>query len=164
MKTVDAAIVALGPVVVGACLALGHGHTLESSARVPVVFVMVAAMMVPALYIGAAMLGVAPSASRVAEGVGAAFRSASVAFLGFAPAVAFLVATESADQSMGFLGQGVVLVGALLAMRTLYRVVFGGDARPDPIAAKTKVVALFAVWALVSIGIGGHLYVTHAVM
>jgi hypothetical protein len=154
----DAASVALGPIVIGACLALGHGNTLATAVRVPVVFAMVAAMMVPALYIGAALLGIAPSASKVATGVVAAFRSAGVAFLGLAPAVAFLVATESTDQSMSFLGQSVVLVGGLLALRTLYGAVF------DECLMRGKAMLLYGAWALVSLGIGGHLYVTRAVM
>jgi hypothetical protein len=154
----DAAIVALGPIAAGACLALGHGNTLATAVRVPVVFVLVAAMMVPALYIGAALAGIAPSAKRVAGGVFAAFRSASYAFLGFAPAVAFLVATESRDQSMSFLGQGVVLAGGLLALRTLYRVVF------DECTARGRAIVLYGAWALISLGIGGHLYLTDAVM
>jgi hypothetical protein len=154
----DAVIVALGPLVVGACLALGHGNTLATAVRVPVVFAMVAAMMVPALYIGAALVGIAPPARKMATGVLAAFRSAGVAFLGVAPAVAFLVATESEDQSMGFLGQAVVLAGGLLALRALYGAVF------DDCLARGKAIVLYGAWALISLGIGGHLYVTGAVM
>jgi len=154
----DAAIVALGPVVAGACLALGHGNTIATAVRVPVVFVVVAAMMVPALYIGAALLGIAPSARKVAGGVFTAFRSASLVLLGLAPAVAFMVASASEDQSMGLLGQGVVLIGGLMALRALYREVF------DECASRARAVALYGVWAVVSLGIGGHLYVTHAVV
>jgi len=150
----DALIVALGPLVAGACLSLGHGNTVETAVRVPEVFVLAAAITLPALYIGAALIGIAPPAKKMAWGVFASFRSASVLWLGFAPAIAFMVASGSEDQSMGLLGQGVVLLGGLMALRGLYLAVF------DECASRVKAVALYSAWTLVSLGIGGHLYVT----
>jgi hypothetical protein len=150
----DAAIVALGPIVAGACLSLGHGNTIETTVRVPEVFVLAAAITLSALYIGAALLGIAPPARKMASGVFASFRSASVLWLGFAPAIAFMVATGSEDQSMGLLGKAVVLIGGLMALRALYLAAF------DECASRFKAVALYSAWTLVSLGIGGHLYVT----
>lgn len=154
----DAAIVAAGPVVAGACLGLGQGGVLANAARIPVVFVVVAAVMLPALYIGAALLGIAPSIRRVLAAAAGAFRSASLLFLGTAPAVAFLVTTREADARLWFLGQGVVLVGAALALRELYVRAF------ESCDAHLKAVPLYAAWALVSLGIGAHLYVTQVVV
>lgn len=154
----DAAIVAAGPVVAGACLGLGHGGVLASAARIPVVFVMVAAVMLPALYIGSALLGVAPSIHRIVSASASAFRSAALLFLGTAPAVAFLVTTREADARLWFLGQGVVLIAAVLALRELYVQAFTGC------AAHMRAVPLYGAWALVSLGIGAHLYLTQVVV
>jgi hypothetical protein len=46
----------------------------------------------------------------------------------------------------------------LLALRTLYRVVF------DECTARGRAIVLYGAWALISLGIGGHLYLTEAVM
>ena len=142
-----------GPMLVGACFGLQTGllEALEASVAVPAVLVGVALLMAPALYIGAAFLGVAPAARDAARAVGAALADAGLLMLGLVPAFAFLLAT-SGDVALFLLTHLVVLTSVAVALLALRRRLFAGSGRP---IAST---ALFLLWALVGLGIGERLF------
>lgn len=141
-----------GPALVGlTSLLSGHGSG-AAALSLPALWVGVLFVMLPTLYIGAAILQVAPTASELGRAAVAALERSSVVFLGLVPALAFLVATSVEGITASLLTKGVVALGAILGLGAFYRLVFGEAEH------RARVVALFAVWALVCLAIGAHLF------
>ncbi len=141
-----------GPTLVGLTSLLG-GHASGSAAlSLPALWVGVLFVMLPTLYIGAAILQVAPSASELGRAAVEALERSSVVFLGLVPALAFLVATSVESITAGLLTKGVVGLGAVLGLSAFYRLVF------DDRAHRGRILALFSVWSVVCLAIGAHLF------
>ncbi|MBU0550310.1 hypothetical protein KKF91_21100 [Myxococcota bacterium] len=145
------ALALLGAALLGAAMGaqLGLEFTARLSLGVPFVLLGVLVMTTPALYITSAFSGVAPSAKIMLHEVGAILRDGGVILLGVAPALFFMGST-TLNPWVGYaLGQLTLTVTALIAFGLLYQRLFQG--------AKGKRLPLFALWALVTLGIGHHL-------
>ncbi len=141
-----------GPTLVGlTSLLSGHGSG-TAALSLPALWVGVLFVMLPTLYIGAAILQVAPSASELGRAAVAALERSSVVFLGLVPALGFLVATSVEGVTAGLLTKGVVALGAVLGLGAFYRLVFTQREH------RGRVLALFTVWSLVCLAIGAHLF------
>ena len=142
-----------GPALVGAALGLPDGPAAVAAraALLPAIVLGVALIMLPALYIGAAFLGVAPSARSVVTAAGSALADTGTVFLGLAPALAFLVVASTRPASVELLGYLAVALAVVIGLRALYLRLFMERA--------ARVVPLFACWAAVSVGIGARLLV-----
>lgn len=145
-------LIFIGPAAIGAALGLTEGPTIliSRAAALPAVIVGVAALMLPALYIGSAFLGVAPKARAVARSSKEALKDMGIIFLGLAPPLIFLVAASMEGSTVRLLGSLVVGLGVALGLRALYVRLF--DRR------SFKAVGLFAGWSLVCVGIGAQLF------
>lgn len=145
-----------GPASLGLCVGLRHGlgAALVFAVAMPAIWLGVAALTVPALYVGAAVAGVAPPAVRVAPAVGAGLRDAGVALLGVAPAALFLVATSADPATVHAIACGVAGLGAGLGLWRVARRMLGQVSEEGV----GRAVALGAGWAVVCVGIGGHLF------
>lgn len=147
-----------GPAAIGAALGLGaHGPpaagpltALTCAAALAAIVVGTWAAMMPALYIGAAFMGIAPRAQAVARSTGAALADMGLVFLGLAPAFLFLVVSSAEGVTVRALGTVVVGAGVALGLRALFVRLF--DRR------SLKALGLFAGWSLVSVGIGASLF------
>jgi hypothetical protein len=149
----DLAVTAAGPFALGVAVGLGSSLSavLIGSLSLPAVLLGVALLLVPALYIVAALTGVAPPAREMLAQTAAAMRSGSIVLLGLAPALAFL-ATSSADKSIApVLAMGALGCGALLGFRDLYRRMF------TDLDEHQRALSVFVAWALVASGIGAKL-------
>lgn len=141
-----------GPAAIGAALGLFDGPSALITRAVvfPTIIIGVAALMLPALYIGAAFLGVAPKAQAVARSARAALGDMGVVFLGLAAPLFFLVAASTELGTVRVLGHLIVGVGVALGLRALFIRLFD---RRSP-----RAIGLFAGWSLVSVGIGAQLF------
>ena len=151
LRPVDALLAAGGPMAVGAALGMIRGPlaVLPSVLAMPAVLAGVAAVMIPALYIGAALAGVAPPARDVAGAVARAFRACGVVMLGLTAPALFLLATTHALATP--LGGAVLAAGVLAGLRVLFGDLF---AAPSPLVA-----CAFGAWSLVAMALGTHLYI-----
>jgi len=140
-----------GPALVGAALGLPGGAVQAATQAVttPVIILGVAALMLPALYIGAAFLGVAPSARVVAQSSVAALADMGTVLSGLAAPLLFLVAASTQDASLRVLGVMTLGVGLILGFRGLFLRIFE--------QRSLRALLLFTVWAIVSAGIGAQL-------
>lgn len=153
----SAAIVALaGPALAGAVLNLPFGpvRLAAGAALLPAILLGVTLVMVPALYIGATLLGAAPPVDTVAVAAARGLRACGILLLGLCAPSAFLLATAHGRVGTALLTLAVVGGGAAVALRTLYRDVF-----PDA-AARRKILPLFVAWTAVTIAIGCHFVIT----
>lgn len=143
-------LILAGPALVGAALGLQGGpvQILSHAATLPLILVGVALLMLPALYIGAAFLGVAPEARAIPLRGAAAMRDTSIILLGLVPALFFLVAASLEPATATTLGVLVVGLAAVLGLRSLYLRLF---------EAASGALPLFVLWSLVTFGIGGQL-------
>ena len=143
-----------GPMLIGACLNMRHGalSMLEGAVALPAIMIGVALLMAPALYIGAAFLGVAPSARDTLATLTAGLGDAGLCLVGAAPALAFLIATSTGWVSALLLGHLIVAVSLLLSLRTLFRRLFGGGER------RGRALLLLLGWTVVAFGIGERLF------
>jgi hypothetical protein len=147
-----------GPAAIGAALGLnaqaqaqaGPVAALSCAAILTAIIVGTWASMLPALYIGAAFMGVAPRAQAVARSAGAALGDMGLIFLGLAPPFLFLVASSTQGVTVRALGYVVVSAGVALGLRALFVRLFDGRS--------LKALGLFAGWSLVSVGIGASLF------
>lgn len=122
-----------GAAATGAIVALPEGP-LAIGARalfLPAIVAGVAAVMIPPLYIASTTFGVAPPPKRFLECALHAMRDGGRVLLGLAPALAFMVATATVAESIWVLGNLVVILAALLAVRTLYLSLFFGGTGPE---------------------------------
>jgi hypothetical protein len=133
---------------------LGGEVMLLYMALVPAILFGVLGLMIPALYIGAATAGIAPSARTVLDAAGRALCDMGRILLGLAPALAFLLATAAVPSALWPVAVGVIALGVLISMKALYGALAAANAPAG------RILAVFVPWALVSLGIAGHLLVT----
>lgn len=145
-----ALLAAAGPAALGLGLTLRDVSAAGELLRLPAVWIGVTALMVPALYIGSALAGRAPSARVVGQAVADALTRSSVLLLGLAPGLLFLVATAGFDATAQILVLGAAALGAAAGLATVYRRLFKGGG--------LGVRALFVAWATVLVGIGIQLF------
>ncbi len=144
-------LIIAGPMLIGAALGLqaGPAELLSRAVTLPAIIVGVTLLMLPALYIGAAFLGVAPKARAMARSGSAALADTGIIMLGLAPSLLFLIAASTKGTTVVTLGTLVLGVSVLLGLRALFLRLF--DRR------SLLALALFLGWSLVSVGIGGQL-------
>ncbi|WP_428265953.1 hypothetical protein [Haliangium sp.] len=142
-----------GPVALGVILGLevGPAAALLKAVALPGVLLAVAAVMVPALYIGATLAGVAPPALDMLSSLGRGFRACGLVMLGLAAPVVFLLATTSAPGVPVLLGACVTAAAVVTGLRVLFSDLFAG--------ATLRAMAGFAAWSVVALGIGLRLYI-----
>ncbi len=143
-----------GPLVLGATLGIPSGvsRVMKEALMLPGLTLGLTLMMAPALYIGMSLAGAAPPASQVGASFARALRACGTVMAGVAPATAFLLATT---QSHAFVqGFGVLAVGGatLAGLRSLWgEIIANADSR-------LRSMPVFAAWAVVSLGLGTHLF------
>lgn len=141
-----------GPVAIGAASLFSRDPSPTAAISLPAVWVGVLFVMLPTLYIGAALLGIAPSATTMGRAAANSLTRSSVVFLGLTPALVFLIGTSTELSTARLLTNGVLALGAALGLTAFYKKVF-----TEP-KIRGRAVALFAAWAGVSIAIGAHLF------
>lgn len=144
----------LGPIVLGAVLGipLGTSALLKEALILPSVLFGTTLLMVPALYIGATILGVAPSASTVGKALVRSLISCGAMLLGLSPLCAFLLLTTTNVELVWFLGTGALTASILLGLRALRETMFDSN-------QKTHIwLPLFWVWAGLSLLVGERLF------
>lgn len=146
------ALALLGPAALGLVLTAGDPGAFTEVLRLPLLWIGVAALMTPALYITAALSGLAPSLREVASATLDALSRGGGLLLGLAPALLFLVATSfSSRLAHDFVGV-VAALGALAGLGLLFeRLLVATDA-----SATARFV--FFGWAAVLLGIGAQLF------
>jgi hypothetical protein len=142
-----------GPVAVGAALGLPFGPRalLTEAAVVPAVVLGLTLLMVPALYIGTSLLGVAPPAASAVTTVGYALKASGTVLLGLAAPTAFLLATTSDPRVVRFLAVVVVAASVLCGLRILYLSMFHSR------GTHLRALPVFVAWAFVCGAIGARL-------
>lgn len=144
-------LIVSGPALVGACAGIGVSAqtTIASAGTLPGVVIGLAVLMVPALYIGLALLDAAPEAADVLDGAVDGLVRMGMYCLGLAPALLFLAATSASEGPAVVLARLVLAVGALVA---LWR--FGALVRAQSDDFGPAASAVFGVWALTGLVIG----------
>ena len=145
------ALILAGPTVLGLCLSLRPGTTWTEAFSLPLVLLSVTAVMLPALYIGAGLLELAPRGQAVMNGAVEGLVRCSWACLGLAPAFAFLVGTSTSGVTAALMAFAFVAVAVALGLRGLFLTTFGGGWRAT---------SFFVVWSVVSLGIGTRLFIS----
>jgi hypothetical protein len=145
------AVAAAGPVFLGAVLSARLGAP-EPIVALPLIVAGLTALTVPALYIASAAIGAAAGPGVILAAVGRALASLGAALCGLAVPLAFLAGTASATTGV-VLGALALVVATGFALGTLHRALFAGQ------TASFSRDLLFAVWAIVALGIGARMYV-----
>jgi hypothetical protein len=147
------AVAAAGPLAIGAVLGLpsGLGRVVSQAAFLPAIFLGVAAVMAPALYIAVSLAGGGAGARDVAEAVLGGLRSAGLTLLGLALPAAFLTVTLGSPRGALVLGALVVAGAAFIGMRATRRTLSGDWSM--------SLATIFWTWGLVAAGIGGRLFI-----
>jgi len=142
-----------GPVAVGAALGLPFGPRalLIEAAVVPAVVLGLTLLMLPALYIGTSLLGVAPPAGATVTTVGCALRASGTVLLGLAAPTAFLLATTTDPRLVRLLAVVVVAASVLCGLRILYLSMFHSR------GTHLRALPVFVAWAFVCGAIGARL-------
>ena len=151
VTTKTLAVAVAGMALVGACLGMrgGFESMVWRTAVIPVAYFGIAAMTIPALYVGTAYLGAAPSAPAVVKASKRALRDIGVVFLGMAPAIAFLMVSLDSTFTAGILAFLVMGFGSAVGLRTFYT-------RVSCVERKGHALVMFLVWAGVSLQAGAH--------
>lgn len=154
LAPVDLLLAAGGPMAVGAVLGLHRGPLamLPGALSLPAVVLGVTIVMMPALYIGAALAGVAPPARQVAVSLARGFRACGVVMLGLTAPVLFLLATTQSNAMAVLLGGAATAAGALAGLRLLYADLFQA---PSP-----RIWGAFGLWSLVALALGVRMYLS----
>lgn len=146
------ALAALGPVAIGAILAI-RGETPTPLLAVPAVVFGVVAATSPALYIASAATGTAPSLAAVVRAFGIALGAFGVALAGLLLPTAFL-SLSSTTPSTTFVVASAALGGAaLLALRRLATELTTESVKPSLTSG-----CVFLVWSAATLGIAGRLW------
>lgn len=147
-----AALAVAGPAALGVVLTARDVASVTEVIRLPVLWVGVAALMTPALYIAAALSGLAPSLRDVGRVTLDGLSRGGGLLLGLAPALLFLVATAlSADLAHALVGV-VAGLGALAGLGVLFHELC---VRTD---ASVTARFVFMGWSAVLLGIGAQLF------
>jgi hypothetical protein len=153
IRALDLARMFLGPASAGLSIGLRSGvaTSLMKAMELPLVLGAVAVLMVPALYIAGALVGIAPSARALLSHAIDAMKTGSVVLVGLAPASAFLTITSADPAIAAPLGLAALGLAAVVAFRSLYRGMF------EDLEEHGRALILFFAWAFVATGIGGKL-------
>ena len=140
-----------GPIAAGACLGLPHGaaELVARSACVPVIFLAVALVTVPALYVVSALSSAAPPAQVVLQSARAALEDTSVVLLSLAPALAFLIGTSVDPAAAERFGVPALALATILGLRSLYLRLYA-DRPKRPLLS-------FTIWACLFLGLCGRM-------
>ena len=112
-------------------------------------------LMTPALYIGSAVIGAAPTLLDTVSAVRHALYVVGLVFLGLAPALAFLVSSAAEVHTAARVTHFAIAVGVIVGLRSLF-------ARAAwPASKRSEAGLLFVLWSLLTIGIGSHLLHAH---
>jgi hypothetical protein len=153
-RSLPSALLALsGPVAIGAIVGANNGTfaATRTAIALPAVIAGLAVAMVPALYIGLAVTGSAPSPSSVLAAAGRGLRALGVSLIGVAAPLLFVLMTMQRPRVAVTLGAIAVAGAAFAGLRALYRSLFA-DAPPF------LPQAILATWSLLALGIGVRLY------
>lgn len=150
MNTRTVLIAVGGPAVAGVCLGLRASDPTPAF-TLPLVLLGVTAMMVPALYISSALVGVAPPIRRVGGAVVESLESTGIAFFGLAPALLFLCATASEVATAAWLGRATIAIASIIGLRRLFDTTFAGG------EALGRAALTFTLWSLIAVGVGAHM-------
>lgn len=140
----------LGPAALGLALAAQDATRATEIGRLPVLWLGVAALMTPALYIGSALSGLDHRARDVVSAAARALGRGGALLAGLAPALLFVVVTSGAA-GRALVGLAAI-AGAVTGLGVLFRELF---VEPD---AGVLPRFVFLGWAAVLIGIAGQLY------
>ena len=148
----EIAVAVAGPAAVGLCVGWAAGATsmLWMALLLPLAFLIVGVMTLPGFYIGAALWGVAPSASTMFKTAVGAFRDQGIIYLGLAPAMLFLCTTTDPYEAL-VIGSVGVFLGAGMGMRAF-------SLRLDGVVGGQKILWIFGLWAAMSAAIGWEIY------
>ena len=146
-----AALIVVGPAVLGFCLSLRPGTTWTEGFSLPLILLAVTAVMLPALYIGAGLLELPARGEAVLAGAAEGLSRCSWACLGLAPALAFLVGTSTSFWGGALIAYGMVCIAVGLGLRGLFQTTFAGG---------WTATAFFTAWSVVCCGIGARLFLT----
>ena len=143
-----------GPLATGSAVALSAHGSVAEGLLFPLVTVGVGVGLLPALYVGSAIAGVAPSAIKLANEFAHSLSRAGLFLLGLAPALAFLCVSATEAGTVAVLGRSTIIAGGVFALWLLFRFAFSGSGRP------VRAFVLFSGWSLVAFGLGRALYLT----
>ena len=143
-----------GPAAIGAVLGMPRGALAmaRGAATLPAVLLGVTAVMLPALYIGTSLLGVAPPAGETPAVLGRALRATGTLLLGLAGPGLFLAGTMGSATTALVFAAFVTVVGSLVGLRSLFAGLFEG--RSPGLAGWLTAIA----WSIVSLTIGARLF------
>lgn len=147
-----------GFALVGACLGLRTDLTasLILAAALPAIWIGVALLTTPALYIGAAFMGVNPDPRRTMAALKRGLADAGIVLAGLTPALLFLTATTTNRVLSMLIGLAVLAMGAMLAQGIVYPRLFPRQAG-EPAYIRFRTRGLWLAWSLVGLGIGAYL-------
>jgi hypothetical protein len=145
-------LAALGPVAVGAILAVRGGTPTPLIAVPAVVFGVVGATS-PALYIASAATGAAPSLGAVVRAFGVALAAFGIALAGLLLPAAFLALSSVARDTAVVVATAAVGAAALLGLRRL-----ATELATDSIRPSIGASSVFVIWACATLGIAGRLW------
>ena len=154
-------LAALGPVAIGAIMAI-RAETASPILAVPAVVFGVVAATSPALYIATAATGAAPPLGAVVRAFGVALGAFGIALAGLLLPAAFL-ALSSIDKVTAFAAAtAAVGAAAYLGLRRLATELVSSSKDPYPGATTIKPSltssTVFFVWSAATIGIAGRLW------
>ena len=149
------ALAVSGPAALGAAIGarFGIAALATRAALTPAIVVGVTALMVPALYIAASLVGEAPPMGRFGAAAAAGLRAAGIAMLGLTGPALFLIGTARGTAAVWLVGGGALFAGVLVGLRALYRALFG-----EGLAPNLRLV-VFGSWSAVAMAIGARLLV-----
>ncbi|MCB9727381.1 MAG: hypothetical protein H6744_01050 [Deltaproteobacteria bacterium] len=155
-----AALAAAGPALAGATVAMHDGLAVAAwiGLGLPLLIAAVACLMLPALYIGSAFIGVAPPLREVARAAGLALADLGRLMLAFTPALAFLVATSTHRFETGLHAHLALLGAAFFALRAMYGRLAPRDAGPFG-PRQLAGFLLFATWSCITLAIGWRFFI-----
>jgi hypothetical protein len=147
-----AAWIAGGAAALGALSGLDRGlpDMLDRAMSLPLVFVVEALVLMPALYIGSALLGLSPRLDLLMRAGSTTLGDIGRLLLGLTPALALTIATAQSPRTGEFVALCALALGALLGLHRFYKLVFGEVSRPE------ATLPLFIAWSIPVLGIGLH--------
>jgi len=158
---ISLALAALGPVAIGAIMAV-RAETASPLLVVPAVVFGVVAATSPALYIATAVTGAAPPLGAVVRAFGVALGAFGIGLAGLLLPAAFL-ALSSVDPVMTFAATSAAVgAAAFLGLRRLASELVSSGKEPYPggvdIKPSLTSSTVFFVWSAATIGIAGRLW------
>ncbi len=144
--------IAGGAAALGALSGLDRGlvEMLDRAMSLPLVFVIEAVVLMPALYIGSALLGLSPRLDLLMRAGSATLGDIGRLLLGLTPALSLTIATSQSPRTAEFVAFCALALAALLGLHRFYGLVFSKVSRPE------ATLPLFIAWSIPVLGIGLH--------